>query len=137
MSNIVVANKYKLLTRRDGKYDPTGTKEMTQSGKVLKRSYVDERNLHDNNEWYEIDEEATKDLLKQREISLQENELKRKKESLGQADLIDVMAQMANTLKETRKTVKEEITDELDELGVEYDKRSSVKSLKELLNKNK
>ena len=137
MSNIVVANKYKLLTRRDGKYDPTGTKEMTQSGKVLKRSYVDERNLHDNNEWYEIDEEATKDLLKQREISLQENELKRKKESLGQADLIDVMAQMANTLKETRKTVKEEITDELDELGVEYDKRSTVKSLKELLNKNK
>jgi hypothetical protein len=137
MSNIVVANKYKLLTRRDGKYDPTGTKEMTQSGKVLKRSYVDERNLHDNNEWYEIDEEATKDLLKQREISLQENELKRKKESLGQADLIDVMAQMANTLKETKKTVKEEITDELDELGVEYDKRSSVKSLKELLNKNK
>jgi hypothetical protein len=137
MSNIVVANKYKLLTRRDGKYDPTGTKEMTQSGKVLKRSYVDERNLHDNNEWYQIDEEATKDLLKQREISLQENELKRKKESLGQADLIDVMAQMANTLKETRKTVKEEITDELDELGVEYDKRSSVKSLKELLNKNK
>jgi hypothetical protein len=137
MSNIVVANKYKLLTRRDGKYDPTGTKEMTQLGKVLKRSYVDERNLHDNNEWYEIDEEATKDLLKQREISLQENELKRKKESLGQADLIDVMAQMANTLKETRKTVKEEITDELDELGVEYDKRSSVKSLKELLNKNK
>jgi len=137
MSNIVVANKYKLLTRRDGKYDQTGTKEMTQSGKVLKRSYVDERNLHDNNEWYEIDEEATKDLLKQREISLQENELKRKKESLGQADLIDVMAQMANTLKETRKTVKEEITDELDELGVEYDKRSSVKSLKELLNKNK
>jgi hypothetical protein len=137
MSNIVVANKYKLLTRRDGKYDPTGTKEMTQSGKGLKRSYVDERNLHDNNEWYEIDEEATKDLLKQREISLQENELKRKKESLGQADLIDVMAQMANTLKETRKTVKEEITDELDELGVEYDKRSSVKSLKELLNKNK
>lgn len=137
MSNIVVANKYKLLTRRDGKYDPTGTKEMTQLGKVLKRSYIDERNLHDNNEWYEIDEEATKDLLKQREISLQENELKRKKESLGQADLIDVMAQMANTLKETRKTVKEEITDELDELGVEYDKRSSVKSLKELLNKNK
>jgi len=137
MSNIVVANKYKLLTRRDGKYDPTGTKEMTQLGKVLKRSYVDERNLHDNNEWYEIDEEATKDLLKQREISLQENELKRKKESLGQADLIDVMAQMANTLKETRKTVKEEITDELDELGVEYDKRLSVKSLKELLNKNK
>ena len=137
MSNIVVANKYKLLTRRDGKYDPTGTKEMTQLGKVLKRSYVDERNLHDNNEWYEIDEEATKDLLKQREISLQENELKRKKESLGQADLIDVMSQMANTLKETRKTVKEEITDELDELGVEYDKRSSVKSLKELLNKNK
>jgi hypothetical protein len=137
MSNIVVANKYKLLTRRDGKYDPTGTKEMTQSGKVLKRSYVDERNLHDNNEWYEIDEEATKDLLKQREISLQENELKRKKESLGQADLIDVMAQMANTLKETKKTVKEEITDELDELGVEYDKRSTVKSLKELLNKNK
>ena len=137
MSNIVVANKYKLLTRRDGKYDPTGTKEMTQLGKVLKRSYIDERNLHDNNEWYEIDEEATKDLLKQREISLQENELKRKKESLGQADLIDVMSQMANTLKETRKTVKEEITDELDELGVEYDKRSSVKSLKELLNKNK
>ena len=137
MSNIVVANKYKLLTRRDGKYDPTGTKEMTQLGKVLKRSYVDERNLHDNNEWYKIDEEATKDLLKQREISLQENELKRKKESLGQADLIDVMAQMANTLKETKKTVKEEITDELDELGVEYDKRSSVKSLKELLNKNK
>jgi hypothetical protein len=79
MSNIVVANKYKLLTRRDGKYDPTGTKEMTQSGKVLKRSYVDERNLHDNNEWYEIDEEATKDLLKQREISLQENELKAQK----------------------------------------------------------
>jgi hypothetical protein len=137
MSNIVVANKYKLLTRRHGKYDPTGTKEMTQLGKVLKRSYVDERNLHDNNEWYQIDEEATKDLLKQREISLQENELKRKKESLGQADLIDVMSQMANTLKETRKTVKEEITDELDELGVEYDKRSSVKSLKELLNKNK
>jgi hypothetical protein len=133
MSNIVVANKYKLLTRRDGKYDPTGTKEMTQSGKVLKRSYVDERNLHDNNEWYQIDEEATKDLLKQREISLQENELKRKKESLGQADLIDVMAQMANTLKETRKTVKEEITDELDELGVEYDKRSSVKSFKRVV----
>ena len=137
MSNIVVANKYKLLTRRDGKYDPTGTKEMTQSGKVLKRSYVEERNFHDNNEWYEIDEEATKELSKQREISLKENESKRKKESLGQADLIDVMAEMASTLRQTRKTVKEEITDELDELGVKYDKRSSVKSLKELLNKNK
>jgi hypothetical protein len=137
MSNIVVANKYRLLTRRDGKYDPTGTKEMTQSGKVLKRSYIEQRNLQDNNEWYQIDEEATKEIIRQREISLKENEAKRKKESLGQADLIDVMAQMANTLKQTRKTVKEEITDELDELGVDYDKRSSVKSLKELLNKNK
>ena len=137
MSNIVIASKYKLLTRRNGSYDKDGTKELEQKDKVLNRSYVENRNKHDNNELYVIDEEKTKEILKLREVEIEENSIKRKKESLGQSDLIDVMAQMANTLKQTRKTVKEEITDELDELGVDYDRRSSVKKLKELLQKNK
>ena len=137
MSNIVIASKYKLLTRRNGSYDKDGTKELEQKDKVLNRSYVENRNEHDNNELYVIDEEKTKEILKLREVEIEENSIKRKKESLGQSDLIDVMAQMANTLKQTRKTVKEEITDELDELGVDYDRRSSVKKLKELLQKNK
>lgn len=137
MSDLVVANKYRLLTRRNGKYDKDGTKDLVQEEKVVMRSFVEDRNKHDNNEFYVIDEEKTAELLKVREQNLIDNAKKREKEKLGQSDLVDAMTKMADAVsKQSNGDEKEDLRAQLDEMGVAYDKRAGVKKLRELIEQN-
>lgn len=142
MSNYVVADKYILQAKSNGKYLKEGTRQLVQKGKVLPRTYVEDRNSHENNELYVIDETATEELQELRAQSLKENEAKRKKESLTQADLVDAMVKMAGAVKGDSKESsnedeeKEELRAKLDELGVKYSNRAGVKKLKELLDEN-
>lgn len=96
MSNSVMvwATKYKLLSPislKDGKWDKGGAKQEIHS-KLMPRAFVEDRNKHDNNELYVIDEEKTAELMKQREVSIAENQERAKRESLTQADLIEAIA---------------------------------------------
>lgn len=93
-SAMVWATKYKLLSPislKDGKWDKSGAKEEVHS-KLMPRAFVEDRNAHDNNELYVIDEERTAELMKQREQSIVENNERAKRESLTQADLIEAIA---------------------------------------------
>lgn len=93
-SVMVWATKYKLLSPislKDGKWDKSGAKQEIHS-KLMPRAFVEDRNSHDNNEIYVIDEVKTAELMKQREISIAENQERAKRESLTQADLIEAIA---------------------------------------------
>lgn len=93
-SAMVWATKYVLkspISLKDGTWDKNGAKEEVHS-KLLPRAFVEDRNAHNNNELYIIDEEKTTELMKLREQSIIENKERAKRESLTQADLIEAIA---------------------------------------------
>ena len=84
-SHNVWADRYvlkELISVREGKYNQNGSKELKGSGLYL-RSFVEARNLVDNNELYVIDEDKTSELMKTREenIKKQTEEKEKVKES--------------------------------------------------------
>jgi hypothetical protein len=98
MSNslMVVVNKYELQVRlAGGKYQEDGQKKLLQEGKVVPREWVEYRNSQNNNELYVIDEEATAELEKQRELNIKEAQAKAAKDNVSQADLVDALVNLA------------------------------------------
>ena len=93
-STMVWATKYRLLSPKsikDGTWREDGAKEELYS-KLVPRAFVEDRNSHQNNELYVIDEEKTIELMEDRENSVKENAIKKQKENATTADLIDAIA---------------------------------------------
>jgi hypothetical protein len=93
-SLMVVAKKYKLLTPISivaGTFDKKGQKEFVHK-KIVPRQFVEDRNSHNNNELYVIDEEATKEMILMREEELKKNEIKKAKENVSMSDLVTAIA---------------------------------------------
>ncbi len=55
---------YRLLSRKDGKFDLKGQKELLRSDAIVHQNYIDEHNASSENSglFYEVDEEATAEL---------------------------------------------------------------------------
>ena len=70
-STMVVATKYR-LTRPDSITKGTWKKTDKEKihTKIVKRSYVEDRNSHNNNELYIIDDAATEKMLAKREANI-------------------------------------------------------------------
>lgn len=94
MSTMVVADKYQLLepvSQLAGTWNKAGGKKHL-GRKIVPRSYVEDRNSHNNNELYIIDEAATVAMLEERERNIVENAEKRSKENVTMADLVGTVA---------------------------------------------
>lgn len=92
-SLMVVATKYKLLAPESilqGTFKKDGPKEMVHKKTVL-RKFVEDRNSHNNNELYIIDEEATAEMLILREKNIVENVAKKKREKTSTSDLVEAI----------------------------------------------
>lgn len=71
-SQMVVATKYRLTTAisiKQGTFKKNGNKEKIHT-KIVKRSFVEDRNSHNNNELYIIDEDATEKMIAKREANI-------------------------------------------------------------------
>jgi len=91
---MVVATKYLLKVPKsvkEGTWDKNGYKEEIHT-KIIPRAFVNERNSHDNNELYIIDEEATDKMMETREKNILAKAEKNKREAVSTADLVDAIA---------------------------------------------
>ena len=142
---MVMASKYELQVKIPGKtaYQKDGQKKQVHGNKAMLRWWVEDRNSHENNEIYIIDEEATEEYNNSRAANVKANELKTKKANVSMADLVDVVAEaVADKPKKKVKKVEdledentvESLRAECDALEIEYHPRAGVKKLKELLN---
>lgn len=71
-SHMVVATKYKLTeatSLKQGTFNKNGSKKKIHT-KIVKRSFVEDRNSHNNNELYVIDEAATEEMEARREANI-------------------------------------------------------------------
>lgn len=97
MSNqslMVVATKYQLkvpISLKTGTWDKKGAKEKMGKAKILTREFVEQRNSHDNNEIYVIDEKATDKMVKDREVQILKNKEKAKRDNMTTADLVEAV----------------------------------------------
>lgn len=69
---MVVATKFQLkepISQKDGTWNTKGRKENLGT-KIVKRSYVEDRNSHHNNEIYIIDEAATDKMVEDRQRNI-------------------------------------------------------------------
>lgn len=143
---MVMASKYELQVKIPGKtaYQKDGQKKQVHENKAMPRWWVEDRNSHENNEIYIIDEEATEEYNNSRAANVKANELKKKKANVSMADLVEVVAEaVADKPKKKAKKVEdledentvESLRAECDALDIEYHPRAGVKKLKELLNK--
>lgn len=174
MSNLVLAKKWELLIStpvgdaKQGirKYDRNGQKVLKHDKRLVDRDFAMTRNEIENNEYYELFEEETKELMKQRELNIQKQQEDKKKSELGMSDLIAALSGKVNIEqpkevkpkpqpeKEVEKvkveaveSVKEEIDfdsmneDELKEYcnkkGIEFHHKAGKSKLLELINENK
>jgi hypothetical protein len=107
---MVVATKYKLketLSINAGTWRKDGAKEKIHT-KIVSREFVENRNSHNNNELYIIDEDATLEMMEQRELNIIENAKKAKRDKMDMSDLIEaVVGTKEAKPKKTRKAVKE------------------------------
>ena len=103
-----MASKYELEVKMKGStaYQKDGQKRLVHDNKFLPRWWVEDRNMHENNELYLIDEEATEEAYKLREQSIKDNELKKKKESVTMADLVGVVAEAVSDKPKKKKAKK-------------------------------
>lgn len=140
-STMVFAAKYKLLeplSLQEGTWNPEGRKKLVKEV-IIPRRVVEDRNAHNNNELWVIDEEKTAALMKEREQNIIKNAEKAKKERTSTADLVDAIVSVATPkLKAKSKDPDEtwstgDLKEYLDDLGVDYDKRSGAKKLLELI----
>lgn len=138
---MVWARKYQLLIpsqRQKGVYSTEENSKKLIYQKLVPRSYVEDRNSHPNNELYEIDEEKTSQLMKERENNIIDNAEKAKLENVGMHDLIRAIGANQSTsptitAKEVKKTPIETIVkDEVDEVESSMDDDLSGKTLLEL-----
>lgn len=96
MSNqslMVVATKYQLkipISIKTGTWDKKGAKEKIHT-KIVPRLFVEQRNEHNNNEVYVIDEKATEKMVLDREANIKAQLEKKKTDSLTTSDLINAV----------------------------------------------
>jgi len=105
-SLMVVATKYKLLASDSilqGTFKKDGPKEKIHTKNIL-RKFVEDRNTHNNNELYIIDEEATAEMLKARDKKIIENVAKKKLAKTSTADLVEAIHSIGS------KTTPEPVT---------------------------
>ena len=126
---MVMAKKYELQVKISGQtaYQKDGQKKLVHDNKFISRAWVEDRNSHENNELYVIDEEATSEAYVMREQSIKDNVLKKKKESITMADLVGVIAESVSDKpkKKAKKVVEEveepesETMEELEDYSIE------------------
>lgn len=105
-SQMVVATKYRLLVPisiKEGTFDPNGQKQQLGKPKLLSRDFVEQRNAHNNNELYIIDEEKTVELMQQREENIR---IKNEADKLNNISPQDVVNALVNAAKGTAETPK-------------------------------
>ncbi len=129
-TQMVWAKKWKLLTPqsiKDGTFKINGQKEEGHDWKLVARQFVEDRNsflardktgrviegVKLNNEWYEIDEDKTAELMKVREEKIKEQAEKRQKERIGQSDLVDGIKILANAVADKSNDTDDESEKEL------------------------
>ncbi len=113
MSNslMVVATKYKLkegVRFREGVWKDSGRFEKVNTN-IVSREFVEQRNKHDNNENYIIDEEATAEMMEQRELNIIENAKMAKREKMTTSDLVDAIVGAKATSPKKEKPAKKEV----------------------------
>lgn len=133
---MVMASKYELEVKVKGgtAYQKDGQKTLVHNNKFMPRWWVEDRNSHDNNEHYVIDEEATKDAYVQREKNMKENQLKAKRENVSMADLVGVVAEaVADKPKKKAKKIEviKDIEDDNEELSIDAQIAHVQQELKE------
>ena len=109
---MVFARKWQLMTpisMKAGTFDKQGQKKELHDWKLVPRYWVEQRNSHDNNEWYEVDEEMTADAMVLREKNIRLNEEKREKEAVSTSDLVGAIAQMASKHVDATPETNEEL----------------------------
>ena len=142
---MVVATKYILstpLSLKKGTWKNDGSKKEIHT-KIVPREFVEERNSHNNNEVYVIDEDATKKMLAQREDNIKKNAENKKKESLTTADLIDAIVKPKKESKKKVEKVDSKFDSmDLDELkqycqdnDIKYHHKAGKEKLIELIKK--
>lgn len=90
-STMVWAVKYRLLTPisiTKGTFRKDGQKEALDTGKLVPRQWVEDRNSMDNNELYEIDEERTLEIMQEREKNIAKNNANDKFKNLSVAEAL-------------------------------------------------
>lgn len=118
MSNslMVVATKYKLkegVRFREGVWKDSGRFEKVNT-KIISRAFVEQRNEHDNNENYIIDEEATAEMMEQRELNIIENAKVAKREKMTTSDLVDAIVGAKTAAPKKEKAAKKEVIEPVD-----------------------
>lgn len=109
---MVFARKWQLMTpisMKSGTFDKNGQKKELHDWKLVPRYWVEQRNSHDNNELYEVDEEMTADAMRQRDKNIKLNEEKRSKEAVSNSDLVGAIAQMASKHVDATPETNEEL----------------------------
>ena len=103
-STLVWATLYQLKTYdvlKDGTWKVNGTREDLGS-KLVSRQHVEKFNhglkgeVHLRNKMYVTDEAKTKELMKDREVSIQAQAVVKKKEQVGQSDMVDAILNLAS-----------------------------------------
>jgi bisphosphoglycerate-dependent phosphoglycerate mutase len=136
MSQMILAEQYKLLvpvSAKKGIYKQDGPKELVASKKLVKRHYAEQQNKQPNNTFYIFFEEETKELMKEREVSIAKQAEDKKKESVTMADLVTTVAKAVAPNDEFEGKTLEDLRAMCDERDIEYYKTAGVSKLKELL----
>ena len=131
-----MASKYELEVKIKGgtAYQEDGQKTLVHENKFISRWWVEDRNLHNNNELYVIDEEATDAAYIKREKNQKENALKAKRENVTMADLVGVVAEAVSDKPKKKAKKVEEIKDVEVEIDLDADSIESLRARCEALN---
>jgi len=147
---MVVAAKYRLtefVSIQQGTYKQDGSRELIFAKKIVPRAYVEEQNAQQNNVLWIIDEEATLEMIQERERNIVENAKRAEREKLTTADLIEAIAKGNTKAVQVKEEVvksetpdntwsKEELQQYLDENDISYSPRHGKAKLIELATKN-
>lgn len=147
---MVVAKEVKLkeaISLKAGTFNPNGSYDVIRESVIVPRSYIDRVNLRlgdkgqlgvQGSRYYIIDDEATKEMVKEREKSVKRNAEQRKLENVSTNDLLRAMVESNNPQpkKEEAKSELDELREKCDELGISYKKTQGAKTLKSLIEKS-
>jgi hypothetical protein len=111
---MVVATLHRLkegVRYREGVWSDPGRYEEI-STKIVSRQFVHDRNGHNNNENYTIDEKATAELMVKREANIIENAEKDKRSKMTTSDLVDAIVgkKESKPVKKSEKPITREDT---------------------------
>ena len=137
---MVMAKKYELQVKIQGStaYQKDGQRKLIHDNKFIQRWWVEERNKHENNELYVVDEEATEAAYELQAKNIEENAEKAKRSKVSMADLVDsVVTGMSKKEKseEPDETWKvKELKEYCDENEISYHHKAGKAKLIECIN---